>query len=157
MTDSNKNKQSSYFPIETKMDKYRDWLILSCIFIIGMGGLLFICKNPIQKSKNDADKEKLISHLFGKSSRQAADIISIKSDNLKINGTRKVNESLGFQLKNRMDQAEYVLMIGDSQSKAFTSDQISHKFDKAGIYKIELQERLGDQVSIIHSEYLELL
>ena len=157
MTDSNKNKHNSYVPVETKLEKYRDWLILSCILVIGMGGLFFISYNPIQKSKNDADKGKLISHFFGKKSSLTKNVVAIRSNNLKINGTLKANELVDFELQNRTEKAEYTLVLGDSQSKAFESDQISHKFNKAGIYKIELRQKLGDQVSIIHSEYLELL
>ena len=123
MTDSNKNKHSSYVPVETKLEKYRDWLVLSCILVIGMGGLLFISYNPIQKSKNDADKGKLISHFFGKKSLPPKNSITIKSKNLKIHGTLKANELVDFELQNRTEKAEYILLLGDSQSKAFESDQ----------------------------------
>jgi len=157
MTDSNKNKRNSYVLKDTKLEKYRDWLILSAILIIGLAGLAFITYHPIQKSKNDADKGKLISHYFKKVHSLPESIVGNKSGILKINGELKANEALDFELQSRAEEAEYIILFGDSYYEAFTTDQISHKFNKAGIYKIELQQRLGDQVSIIHSEYLELL
>ncbi len=156
MPDSDKNKHNSYFPIQTSMDKYKDWLILTSILVLGIAGLCFIINNPIQKSKNDADKGKLISHLFGKNKANVAQG-SIKSNLLKINGELKANNKLHFELQNKTDEAQYILLLGDKQVKEFKGNQISHQFKQAGIYKIELQQKLGDQISVVHSEYLDVI
>ena len=157
MPDSDKNKPHSYFPIETSIDKYRDWLILGTILFVGVAGLYFIIHNPVQKSKIDADKGKLISHLFEKKNANVQDQESLKSNLLEINGELKANSALDFKFQNLIDEAEYVLLLGDDRITPSDRGQISYQFKQAGVYKIQLQQKIGDEVSIVHSEYLELL
>jgi len=125
---------------ETINPKFIEKILLFLIAFLGIAGSVYVFS--VSSNPNNTPNYHNLSLVASASTDYdiSIDEKKVKFKNFfKIQGKKKVGELLSFTFKEDRNEQRYVLDMGNGERVIITSDEFPYKYEKAGVYNLELK------------------
>jgi len=142
------DKVKQMLPVRSK-----DNFMLLVLLVLGLSGFAYIMSVPVGSKAN---KGSFFDKIFKPKKGQAITSNFIKSNLVTIGGEMKANSPITFSFNGLCEENEYELNFGDESIKTVSDESMSHIFEKAGTYKLEMKKISRGHIYVVHCEYLNI-
>ena len=131
--------------------------LLILIAVLGVIGSLYVFSNS--SNNNNAPNYHNLSIVAASVSDFEASTLDKKvkfKDFIKIEGKKKIGETLIFTFKKDRKASRFVMDMGNGERVIITANEFPYKFDKEGTYKLELKTINRGLISTVATKELKI-